>query len=161
MFETETMAQAQAALKKLDTVTRLLYGEIEGLTSKVYDFKPAPTEWSIKEIVCHLADVDSIFYDRCQRMIDEDEPFLRGFNPDELALDKGYSRQIWDEAVQEWQQNRQRNMTFYRELSVLKWLKGAFHQERGHINVIDVALSLVNQSEVHLEQIRNNKNLAK
>ncbi len=161
MFESETLGQAQATIKRLAELTQLLNTEIERLGPGVYEFKPEPSEWSIKEVICHLRDVDRIFYERCQRILADDEPFLRSFNPDELAEETGYSRQIWDESVQEWHQNRQRNLDFFRSLSALQWLKGAFHQERGHINVLDIAVSLVNQSDVHLEQIRNNLRLAK
>jgi hypothetical protein len=161
MFEPETLVQAQATIKKLTELTQLTEIEIAELSLKIIDFKPAPTEWSVKEVVCHLRDVDSIFYDRCQRMLDDDdEPFLRAFNPDELAEESGYRRQIWEEVVREWQSNRQRNLDFYHKLPPIKWLRGAFHQERGHINLMDVANSLVDQSEMHLEQIRNNKRLA-
>jgi hypothetical protein len=155
------MSQAQATIKRLSELTRLIDRELEGLSARVYDFKPAPDEWNIKEITCHLRDVDDIFHERLRRILEEDEPFLRAFNPDELAEEKGYHRQIWDEVIQEWKYNRQRNLELFKNLNGLQWLKGAFHQERGHINLMDVASALVTQCEEHLEQIRNNKNLAK
>jgi hypothetical protein len=160
MFESETIAQAKITIKKLSELTQLLNREIEGLSPKLYEFKPAPQEWSVKEIICHMRDVDEIFHDRCVRMVEDDEPFLRSFNPDELAEEKGYSRQLWEEIRQEWDTNRERNLELFKGLGPLQWLKGAFHQERGHFNVLDVASALVRQTEEHLEQIRSNLKIA-
>jgi uncharacterized damage-inducible protein DinB len=160
MFPTEIEAEAKSSLKRLEELTAQLFGELEELSLKQIEFKPAPQEWSIKQVICHLRDVDRIFRERADKMLEEDEPFLRGFNPEELAEESGYSRSIWEEALTEFQKRRTENITFFRELRITQWLKRAIHQERGSIGMIDVIGSLITQSEMHLEQIRNNKKLA-
>jgi DinB superfamily len=160
MFPPELEAEAKKKLKYLEELTAQLFGELEGLTVKQIEFKPASKEWNIKEVVCHLRDVDLIFRERADKMLDEDEPFLRGFNPEELAEESGYVRAIWDEVLGDFQNRRTQNLIFFRELRITQWLKRAIHQERGSISMLEVIESLISQSEMHLEQIRNNKKLA-
>lgn len=160
MFPSEIEAEAQSTVKKLEELTKLLFVEVEGLNKTQIEFKPNPTEWSIKEVVCHLRDVDRIFRERADKMLDEDEPFLRGFNPDELAEESGYKRQIWEEALAEFQTRRAQNLTFSKQLQPMQWLKRAIHQERGSIGMLEIVKSLNSQTEMHLEQIRTNKRLA-
>jgi hypothetical protein len=160
MFPPEIETEAQTSVKQLENLTALIFGELEGLSITQVEFKPDPQEWSIKEVVCHLRDVDGIFRERAERMLNEDEPFLRGFNPEELAEEKRYGRVIWEEALAEFQTGRTQSLAFFRQLKGIQWIKRAIHQERGTISMVEVVESLISQSEMHLEQIRNNKKLA-
>ena len=50
--------------------------------------KPGPGKWSIKELVVHLADSDSISIDRMKRILTEDDPRFPGKDPRYASLTK-------------------------------------------------------------------------
>ena len=56
---------------------------VAGLTRDELTARPSPGEWSILEVVVHLADSDAISIDRMKRMLIEDNPPL--LNADESA----------------------------------------------------------------------------
>src|SRR4051812_22326755 len=52
----------------------LLRRAVAGLTADELKARPGPGDWSIQEIVIHLADSDEIAIDRMKRIIIEDNP---------------------------------------------------------------------------------------
>jgi uncharacterized damage-inducible protein DinB len=49
---------------------------VQGLTREDLLARPGPGDWSIQELVIHLADSDAIAIDRMKRVITEDDPPL-------------------------------------------------------------------------------------
>jgi hypothetical protein len=144
-------------LSSLRAVSQEMLNEIKDLTEHEVSFSPAKGQWSIKEIICHLHDADEIFHHRLVQMLEEDEPFLRAFNPDELATEHDYPSFNWTEAQKTFQQARQANLDLLAGLNPVQWFRGGIHQERGHIVVQDVAESLSEHTREHIAQIRQIK----
>ncbi|HWB12963.1 MAG TPA: DinB family protein [Pirellulales bacterium] len=44
--------------------------------------RPVAGRWSTLEVVCHLSDAEAVYAERMKRVLAEDEPPLRGFDPD-------------------------------------------------------------------------------
>lgn len=53
-----------------------LRAAVQGLTRAELTARPGPGQWSILEVVVHIADSDAISIDRMKRMICEDNPSL-------------------------------------------------------------------------------------
>src|SRR5580700_8987080 len=49
---------------------------VRGLTREDFLARPGPGDWSIQELVIHLADSDAIAIDRMKRVLTEDNPPL-------------------------------------------------------------------------------------
>lgn len=47
-----------------------------------WDAKPVEGKWSIRQVVCHLADSEIVYADRMKRVIAEDSPTLFEADPD-------------------------------------------------------------------------------
>jgi hypothetical protein len=54
----------------------ILRKAVEGLSSENLLARPGPGNWSIQELVIHLADSDEIAVDRMKRIVTEDNPTL-------------------------------------------------------------------------------------
>jgi hypothetical protein len=54
----------------------VLRDAVAGLTREDLTARPGPVEWSVLEVVVHLADSDCITIDRMKRILVEDEPPL-------------------------------------------------------------------------------------
>lgn len=148
-------------LSNLQEITEELNKEIEGVLEEDANFSPSPTEWSVKEILCYLSDADRITTKRINIILNDDEPFLQAFNPDELAVEHDYKGQTWDEARRNFKESRQASLQLLAGLEPIQWLKGAIHQERGHVTIQDLAETLNGYTRSYLEQIRHALWLAK
>ena len=62
------------------------------MTSEQINAAPVPGKWSTRQVVCHLADFESVYADRMKHIIAEDQPtFVGGFHQqfaDHLVYDK-------------------------------------------------------------------------
>ena len=60
--------------------------------------RPSDDDWSIVEIVTHLADAEEMVVKRIERMLTEDDPALPAYDPGQLAEVRGYrSRDLHEE----------------------------------------------------------------
>lgn len=55
---------------------------IEGLTAKEIDSTPVVRQWTIRQVVCHLADAEILYADRMKRILAEDEPAMVRADPE-------------------------------------------------------------------------------
>jgi len=59
----------------------MLRESLAGLTPSQIDAFPIPGTWSIRQIICHLADAEILFADRMKRIIAEDQPAMMRAEP--------------------------------------------------------------------------------
>ena len=70
-----------------DVLERLLAGI--GPTDPIWDRRPDPARFTLREIVGHLADWNGVFLDRIERTRDEDRPGLAFRTPEDVARQSG------------------------------------------------------------------------
>lgn len=71
---------------------------IAGMTEDQLNATPIPGKWSTRQVICHIADFEPVYADRMKRVIAEDNPPLRGGDPDVFAAKLAYdSRNIEEE----------------------------------------------------------------
>lgn len=70
---------------------RVLREAIAGLSPAELDATPIPGKWSIRQVVCHIADFEPVYADRMKRVIAEDRPLLLSGDPDRFAERLAYS----------------------------------------------------------------------
>src|SRR4051794_18203618 len=68
--------------ENLERTTSLL----AGLTEEEALFRPTPSDWSVKEVVCHICDAERIFAYRALRFARGDETPLPGFSQDPYVV---------------------------------------------------------------------------
>ena len=69
-----------------------LQAAVQGLTESQLDAVPVVGKWSVRQVVCHLADFEIVYADRMKRILVEDNPTLRGGNPDHFAAGLAYDQ---------------------------------------------------------------------
>ena len=65
---------------------------LDGITDAELDRRPAPGEWTAREIVHHLADSETNSYIRLRRLLAEDGPSIVGYDQDGWAKVLHYAR---------------------------------------------------------------------
>ena len=71
---------------------------IAGMSPEQIDAAPVAGRWSTRQVICHIADFEPVYADRMKRVICEDNPPLRGGDPDQFAAALAYdARDIEEE----------------------------------------------------------------
>ncbi len=123
---------------------------------EMWDFKPAPEKWSIREILIHLADSEVNGYARCRKILAEEGSELLIYDQDKWAKELDYASQDIDTAMIVFKTIREANYRLLATLSDAQWKKSAFHPERGKMNLEDWLKIYTDHVKGHIEQMRRN-----
>ena len=72
-------------LKHYEKGPDLLKTAVAGVREDQFDQTPVPGKWSIRQVVCHIADFEPVYADRMKRVLAEDNPTMFGGDPDVFA----------------------------------------------------------------------------
>ena len=85
-------------LKQYERGPDLLKATTEDVREDQFDQTPVPGKWSIRQVVCHIADFEPVYADRMKRVLVEDNPTMFGGDPDVFAAGLHYEkRSVHDE----------------------------------------------------------------
>jgi uncharacterized damage-inducible protein DinB len=62
----------------------ILRRSVEGVSPADFDAVPIASTWSIRQVVCHVADSEILYADRMKRIVAEDEPPLMQAEPEQF-----------------------------------------------------------------------------
>jgi hypothetical protein len=141
---------ARALIRSTPVVLRTLF---EGVPDDVL-LAPNEEGWSLKDIVAHLHDAESIaFVERIQRMLDEARPFIRSIDPPARLMDGGYAARGLAELLDHLERLRAEHVAWLDTLSVADLQRSGEHDVVGVITVSDVAHQWAAHDMAHLRQI--------
>ena len=87
-----------------------LHRALDVLTEPQALFKPGPYEWSIKEVIGHLNDVERVFSYRLLRISRGDETPLHGFEQEDYVREAGFDKVSLNNLVCELEYLRRANI---------------------------------------------------
>lgn len=87
-----------------------LHAALDSLSDAQACFKPGPQEWSIKEVIGHLNDVERVFSYRLLRISRKDPTPLPGFEQEDFVRAAGYDRYSLHDLLREFDFLRQANI---------------------------------------------------
>lgn len=115
--------------------------------------RPAPAKWSAHEHACHLAEVHALFTSRLERMLDEERPLLKSYNPDEAAEEGALLKVDLDEALDRFCRDREQLVETLKDLTEDDWLREAEHEEYDHYTVLIMFRHLALHDMLHAYRI--------
>ncbi len=92
-------------------------------------FKPAPKEWSVHQVVVHLADSETNSYLRARRLVADPDKPLMAYDQDEWANKLNYHDQSTEDALAVTRAVRKMTYYFIRKLPDEMWTNAAVHPE--------------------------------
>ena len=129
-----------------------------GLTDQVWAERPAASEWSLTEIVCHLRDVErDVHLPRLLRVINTDNPFISGADTDPWAAERDYQAQSGPQALQDFIAARKETYGFLRTQPESAWSRPARHAIFGPTQLAEIAGWILDHDRLHLAQLRKTK----
>jgi uncharacterized damage-inducible protein DinB len=94
-----------------------LHSTLGTLSDNQARFKPGLNEWSIKEVIGHLSDVERVFAYRLLRISRNDPTPLPGFEQEDYVREAGFDNYSLDDLLAEFEYLRRANMIAIQQLS--------------------------------------------
>ena len=132
----------------------ILEGVLNGVTpDRARTATDGPGGWSVIEIVCHLRDFDGYFQERCQLMVEQDNPMLPAFDHLAIAREERYIDQDLSTAFAEYLASRRRFISLVESLTEDQLDRTGIHPESGPITVRMQSIRGALHDIDHTEQI--------
>jgi len=143
-----------AILAILRTTPAALLHACRGKQASDLSVRPAESEWSPGEVLCHLRDVErEVFLPRLQRVTREENPFLSGRDTDRWAEERRYVEQDGLQAVQDFTQTRKEQLALLEGLKPEEWSLSARHAIFGPTRLHELVNITAGHDRLHIRQV--------
>ena len=127
---------------------------LAGVTDDELDRRPAPGEWTARQIVHHLADSETNSYIRLRRLLAEDVPDIVGYDQDGWARELHYDRRPIDASLAVFNAVRAASTELLAIADAAAFDRSGTHDEHGTYSV-DTWLELyAAHAHDHADQLR-------
>ena len=133
----------------------ILTSLVEGLSSEDLGRRPAPSKWSIREIVAHLADDELVGAYRIRLILSSPGTAIQAFDQDVWARTGRYSTADVQESLLLYRTLRHQNLKLLHSLSPEEWDMCGVHAERGVESLRDIATYFAGHDINHFRQIES------
>ena len=160
-------------LERLELTPEEIETSIRGLNDAVLSRRPDAKNWSAKEVVCHLRDIEEQFILRFRSMLAMDDPkFLTlgdmpdnpaewgiakwdglPFDPARWAEERQYLRNDTGLALVAFRRRREETLIFLHRLRPEQWMRGSLHTTLGRMTYSDWAALMAAHDDNHLNQL--------
>lgn len=127
---------------------------ITGAAGSELDYCPEPGKWSVRQILCHLADSEIVAAERFRRVAAEDHPQLAAFDGDAWARNLDYGRRKIAQALETLRRTRAENYELLAGLPEEAWSRAGNHSELGAVTLAGLVRHGALHAEEHVRQIR-------
>ena len=121
---------------------------------EMWQFRPAPDQWTIHETIIHIADSEANSYIRCRRAIAEPGSTVLGYNEPIWAIELKYHEQSTDDALELFKLLRRGSYNLIRNLPDSVWSNTIEHSENGTMTLEDWLVSYDDHIPEHVAQMR-------
>jgi hypothetical protein len=136
-----------------DEVVRAL----AGIAADELDWRPAPGEWSAREVVHHLADSETIAGIRLRRLLIEDGPVIQGYDQEAYARRFRYQERPMEPALRAFEAARATTAELLAAMTDADWQRAGTHTESGPYSAAGWLGIYAAHGHVHADQIRQNR----
>jgi PAS domain-containing protein len=149
----------QSLEQRLDRMSRTaddLAAAIRGQSEAVLVRRPDGKNWAANEVICHLRDIEEVFFVRFHAMLSNDDPKLYA-DPsaaDRFAEDRQYLRNDAAQALASFRRRREESLALLRSLMPEQLQRGCLHPIRGRITIDGIVTMLAWHDDNHLDQLR-------
>ena len=135
-----------------------LLGLTAGWPAERWRARPAPGEWSLTELVCHLRDVElEVNLPRLHTLVETENPFVAGADTDPWAIERDYQSQSGPEALQAFIAARSESSRYLRTQPASIWQRTARHAIFGPTQLVEIVGWILDHDLIHLSQVRKTK----
>jgi hypothetical protein len=126
---------------------------LQNVPPPAWSFRPQPDEWSINDVVIHLADNEAVGFVRIRMALADGGTLGQGFDEAKWARELQYADEDVDEALQAFRILRSRTYGLLNRLSESTWARTLDDAGAGQLTVDDKVRGEVEHDELHLRQV--------
>jgi hypothetical protein len=135
----------------------LLIEALDNIPREMWKFKPEPKEWSVHEILVHLADSESNAALRARKLIVEPGGLLMGYDQDKWSVELDYHDQSYEDSLEIVRLARKTTYELLRKQPSEVFGHSVRHPEYEEPYTFEKWLDIYSAHiPGHIEQIRNN-----
>ena len=144
-------------LGRMSRIADDLAAAIRGQSEAVLARRPDAKNWAANEVICHLRDIEEVYFVRCHAILLNDEPQIYA-DPsgaaDRFAEDRQYQRSDAAQALAAFRRRREESLTLLRSLTPEQRQRGCMHPISGRITIDAFVTMLAWHDDNHLDQLR-------
>ena len=135
----------------------MLIETLKDIPREMWKFKPEPKEWSVHEIIIHLADSESNSALRVRKLIVEPGGMLMGYDQDKWAIELNYHEQNTDDALEVLRLARKTTYELLKRQPDEVFTHSIIHPEMSEPYTFEKWLNIYPKHVPgHIDQIKNN-----
>ena len=144
-------------LWNLKSLPNELQDLLNGLDEETLRWRPIPDKWSIKEIMCHLRDMERLAYlDRYTRILSEDNPHLPNIDQNRIAGESDYINQDSSLALEEFKRLRHETIRTLEAAPLEAWARSGVHETDGPLNIEQLVVRQIKSNDLnHMVQMKD------
>ena len=143
----------EAILTILSSTPAVLGGMTNGLSPDMWRSKPAPSEWTLTELVCHIRDTEREIHHLQLRLFDgKDAPFIPRPDTGVWASQRDYAHEDGPAALREFFEARRVTLDILKNTSDQGWGQKARHAIFGPTDFREVAGFMADHDRMHIHQ---------
>lgn len=136
----------------------VLDSALQGLSSGEADHRPAPDQWTIREIIAHVADSELVVANRLRLVIAEHEPVLTAYDQNAWTANLRYERRDPARSLELFRLLRTDNYELLNSLEEAAFGRIGHHQEAGPQTLRQLVEVYADHAEKHAAQVLKRRN---
>lgn len=129
--------ERQANIERYGDAIELLKDALTRYPRAMWEYKPTATDWSIHELLVHIADSEANSYIRCRRFIAEPGATVMAYDEAQWARALNYQNQRPEDALELFRWLRGNSYRLIRDLPDSVWANSIYHPENGVMTMDD------------------------
>lgn len=118
-----------------------------------WDLSPDSERFTLREVVAHLADWESVFRERINRTRAESEPTLQGYDECAWAVEHDYAHTDPHDSLGHFRQERAETVALIRSLDDGEWERLAHHSQYGPMTLEAQIAQIAGHDGYHTQQV--------
>jgi len=124
---------------------------------EMWQFKPSPADWSVHEMVVHMADSETNSYLRCRKAVAQSGSAIMGYDQDVWSIALDYHQREVEDALALIRLVRKMTYDLIRTLPEAAWTHTYFHPElQEQVPLEAWLMTYAAHIPGHIQQIRGN-----
>jgi uncharacterized damage-inducible protein DinB len=144
------MTRRSVLIEALQSTPRDLARLLRPLNAAAAQWRPAPDDWCIADVVAHLGYCEAPYLARLRRVVEQDNPFEPALLPNESAHDLALPLA---DLLAAFAARRAETVAFLTGLEQRDWGRPLVHASLGPTKLRDQVQELVTHDNMHLEQV--------
>src|SRR5262245_64687175 len=149
-----TAAEREGMIEEIRQLPSRLEALLKGLSDAQLDAPSGEGEWTIRQVVHHLADSHMNSFIRLKLILTEDKPPLKLYNQEAWALLPDTHQFPIPPTLQLLHGLHSRWITLFETVGDADWARSGYHPEIGDVTVDDLLQIYAQHCQEHLAQIK-------